>query len=128
MTTEEKQLLLVDLCGRMAYNPIVEYSYKFEDIDKGEKKRVLTGRMIDSYFYNIVLGGTKVTSIKLYLRPMSSMTEGEKEILSGIHWNAFEHHWNYVDFCNKHHLDYRGLIPMGLALEAPEGMYKLSLK
>ena len=28
------------------------------------------------------------------------------------------------DYLNEHHFDYRGLIPMGLALEAPEGMYK----
>jgi len=28
------------------------------------------------------------------------------------------------DWLNAHHFDYRGLIPMGLALEAPKGMYK----
>ena len=28
------------------------------------------------------------------------------------------------DWLNAHHFDYRGLIPMGLALEAPEDMYK----
>ena len=30
------------------------------------------------------------------------------------------------DFFHRHHLDWRGLIPMGLALEAPEGMYNLN--
>lgn len=30
-----------------------------------------------------------------------------------------------VDWLNEHHFDYRGLIEMGLALEAPEGMYKI---
>ena len=29
-----------------------------------------------------------------------------------------------IDWLNEHHFDYRGLIPMGLALEAKEGMYK----
>ena len=29
-----------------------------------------------------------------------------------------------ADWCDKNNFDYRGLIPMGLALEAPEGMYK----
>jgi hypothetical protein len=28
-----------------------------------------------------------------------------------------------VDFLNGHHIDWRNLIPKGLALEAPEGMY-----
>jgi hypothetical protein len=28
------------------------------------------------------------------------------------------------DWLNAHHFDYRGLIPMGLALVAPKGMYK----
>ena len=28
------------------------------------------------------------------------------------------------DWLNAHHLDYRGLIEKGLALEAPEGIYK----
>ena len=29
-----------------------------------------------------------------------------------------------IDWLNKHHFDYRGLIEKGLALEAPEGIYK----
>jgi predicted AlkP superfamily phosphohydrolase/phosphomutase len=29
-----------------------------------------------------------------------------------------------IDWLNAHHFDYRGLIEKGLALEAPEGMYK----
>ncbi len=29
-----------------------------------------------------------------------------------------------IDWLNAHHFDYRGLIRKGLALEAPEGMYK----
>lgn len=80
-----------------------------------------------------------VDEFKPYLRSMSSMTEEENEELkyeielelqalaSGGGHNtvnaapaAFE-----IDFYNKHHFDYRGLIPMGLALEAPEGMYKI---
>lgn len=34
-----------------------------------------------------------------------------------------ETYWG-IDWLNAHHFDYRGLIPMGLAFEAKEGMYK----
>lgn len=33
--------------------------------------------------------------------------------------------WKGIDWLNAHHFDYRGLIPMGLALEAKEGMYNI---
>jgi len=32
---------------------------------------------------------------------------------------------NMFEWLNAHHFDYRGLIPMGLALESTEGMYDL---
>ena len=31
-----------------------------------------------------------------------------------------------IDFLNRHHFDYRGLINLGLALEAKEGMYDVN--
>lgn len=42
------------------------------------------------------------------------------------HWLNFsnENISLYVDWLNAHHFDYRGLIPMGLALPASEDMYK----
>ena len=40
-------------------------------------------------------------------------------------WAVYgNYHDAVVDFYNEHHFDYRGLIPIGLALEAPEHMYK----
>jgi hypothetical protein len=30
---------------------------------------------------------------------------------------------DFTDWLLEHHFDYRGLIPMGLALEAPKDMY-----
>ncbi len=57
-----------------------------------------------------------------YLRPLSSMTEEEKDILRTLKWTKLEYHT--VDWLNQHHFDYRDLIGKGLALEAPKGMYK----
>lgn len=67
-------------------------------------------------------------NIKPYLFPLSSMTEEQKKVfdqcielelkaISGeidhTQSTAFE-----VDFYNKHHYDWRGLIPLGLANDA----------
>lgn len=72
-------------------------------------------------------------SVKMYLRPMSSMTEDEKFIY-------YQHVHDvgrsadvideddialHIEWLNEHHFDYRGLIGRGLALEAPDGMYEL---
>ena len=91
----------------------------------------------DDILYNYDLGGNCQTlkilnergsclmyyQIRPYLRPMSRMTEEEEK--------EFEETLQYTqctldsyDCLNAHHFDYRGLIPLGLALEAPDGMYK----
>lgn len=128
MTPEEKDLLLKDLSGRLPYGvkastkigPIIIVSGIYEDTIKDETE--------DSY---------DVSFIKPYLRPLSSMTNDERfeyldflkvEIQDGGYVTE-----NYVvsladmpmliDWLLKHHFDYRGLIKIGLALEAPKGMY-----
>jgi hypothetical protein len=77
-----------------------------------------------------------IESVKPYLRPMSSMTEKEKkerdfycgykpydENIGESYLTEYDMP-DYIDFLYEHHLDFRGLIPMGLALEAPVDMYK----
>ena len=65
---------------------------------------------------------------KPYLRPMSSMTEEEKKELNNVlefqYYSDDSCMCESTDWLNAHHFDYRGLIERGLALEAPEGMYK----
>jgi hypothetical protein len=65
--------------------------------------------------------------LKLYLRPMASMTNVEWEIYENMcdSCRGEEYH-KLIDFLNSRHIDYRGLIERGLALEAPKGMYKFS--
>ena len=61
-----------------------------------------------------------------YLRPMSSMTKEERKIYMeiGSHLCGEIVAKTMIDWLNEHHFDYRDLIEKGLALEAPEGMYK----
>ena len=126
MKQEERQLLLKDLSARLPYNPMVH----IHDLNTTD---------YDNYLYADYLDSMMSYSIRLkpYLRPMSSMTkEEEKEyrktmdkyISNSDDFSKYtEYSWTIdtFDFLNAHHLDYRGLIPMGLAIEAPKDMYKL---
>lgn len=138
MTQEEKQLLIKDLCARLPFG------VRILDIPAnvvGDPFLVSTTDIVE---YEPVdepnddTGYQTLYNIKLYLRPMSSMTKEEfdeymrfiKHSWEGIDKEEDDYYVKvkdrdvYIDWLNEHHFDYRGLIPMGLALEALEGMYK----
>lgn len=141
MTQEEKQLLLVDLSARLTH----KVKIKCDGYPNGI---VATGIVGDQVFHTpYFIGGTiiidkhAIDTVRPYLRPLSSMTTEEIEECYWIQQGAinvdfYRYDEGYeksidlpyfnslIDFYNSHHLDYHGLIPMGLALEAPEGMYK----
>ena len=133
MTQEDKDLLLRDLCARIPYNV------------KGCLVDECGAIPNDPYLRNISLtfislvavdgrdGRVLRGEVKPYLLPLSSMTEEQKNdcpinetnlniIKSNIGYGIIEMPWRlsylFVDWCNKNHFDYRGLIPMGLALDA----------
>ena len=116
MTQEDKELLLRDLCARLPYGVKVQ-------IIKNNQLGTYTlyPSDIDSFKHNF-------QDIKPYLRPMSSMTEEEKKELrllkDSFDFNCYTAgHYNFqvnlavADWLLKNHFDYRGLIPMGLAIE-----------
>ena len=81
-------------------------------------------------FHNAIgydFGFFPVEHVKPYLRPMSSMTVEERFEYNGFDGYIFsdEDVIIKIDWLNKHHFDYRGLIKKGLAIEAPENMYVL---
>ena len=120
MEQENKEPLLKDLCARLPYGVIVDNPNpaggawdEVIDIDICAKTVTL---LYDGRVFSI-------NNVKPYLRPMSSMTEEEKD--EYINLQPFTNGWFAVaDWVNAHHFDYRGLIEKGLALEAPENMYK----
>lgn len=126
MTQEEKDLLLRDLCARLPYG--VKYcreSWNYEWDQEMSVVEVLEDIDKEGYInYHKVY---KVDDIKPYLRPMSYMTEEEHMILKAVYDNGpnglFDE-YSHIDWLNKNMFDYRGLIEKGLALEAPEDMYK----
>lgn len=148
MTKEEKNELIVALCGYLPYG--VKCYVPTENAPL-----TLTGRRLNylcfhkdewgldySHEFECVLDPLNDSSneyiIKPYLRPMSSMTEDEYEefkkldkrsmhrciVLDGI--DLWFDKWEIIEWFNSHHFDYRRLIEKGLALQAPEGIYKFS--
>ena len=128
MTNEDKLLLLKDISARLPYKVIVERTYIPEN----------NGYTCELSSYTLDFVTNDKWDIKPYLRPMSSMTKKERQFLLkfgtvGMDENdkvfdvypfGMEKTMPVIDFLNAHHFDYRGLIEMGLALEAPDDMYK----
>ena len=120
MTQEQKELLLKDLCARLPYGVIckdtninvtgtlsqigLHYDMCVLDKDNGDSE--------SCYILNC----------KPYLFPLSSMSE-EQEIefintCTFLRGSTFGWTDRTFDWLNKNHFDYRGLIPMGLAIDA----------
>lgn len=127
MTQEEKQLLLIDLCARLLYKPKVKILSFWNENKEIEEDIIDTVYCVmpDGYINTETIDSDiSLDNIKPYLRPMSSMTEKEKrEYQAFFNYDGVEYPEEYIDWLITHHFDYRSLIPMGLALEAPEGMY-----
>lgn len=136
MTEQEKRLLLVDLCARVPYGVIVQYKQK--TFNPCGEYTIDTEIKIDDMLHHRL----NLLNFKPYLRPISSMTEDEKDECTNEYYkdwakgsysskegSVYESGCNtvaffcHIDWLNKHMFDYRGLITMGLAIEAPEGMY-----
>lgn len=123
MTPEEKQLLLIDLCAREPYHPRIQvFNQGYEGFQDGEFDTDLWIHHIDAFRFDRI-------EIFPYLRPMGSMTDEERKDWyrqSKVDYDcefkpeptlSLDHCHLSVDWLNKKGFDYRGLIPMGLALE-----------
>lgn len=130
MKDKEKQLLIKGICEMLPYRVRGKFPFSPDTVEiightipyDGEVFYRTDGNYVD---------WEKVEKLKPYLRPVSSMTEEEREelgeLLKGYLYRGVpteEFVSRMEEFYNSHHLDFRGLIPMGLALEAPEDMYK----
>lgn len=133
MTKEEKQLLLQDISARLSYGVKLQCG----GVLIGKIHQRYIKERCDTTLYSItevsdncyvINARYDLIEVKPYLRPMSSMTAEEQEELKQVALVDNEGVPGdipaYIDWLNKNMFDYRGLIPMGLALEASEGMYK----
>lgn len=126
MTQEDKDLLFKDLSARLTYKVKCYCEWK-EPAPNGTSGMIdgLSTFLLEEFESMDEYEDVPIKSVQPYLRPMSSMTEEErakKDELFGSY--ILDNNPAYIDWLNAHHFDYRGLIEKGLALEAPEGMYK----
>ena len=122
---KDKELLLKDLAARLPYGVICKMNN--DGLEVVEQLKPIG-------YLQFTEG--EITCIP-YLRPMSSMTEEERNYIQecidivsdenyedGYSPSAWSSMTDFTDYCNSRHLDYRNLIGEGLALEAPSDMYK----
>lgn len=144
MTQEEKQLLFIDLCMRLPYHPNIKvYNDGWDGMQIGEIDTNLWTHHIDAFWCSRI-------EITPYLRPLSSMTEEERMFVNKtlfsesdnfmiddvgeiftesqpyetIYTLSLKIQSEYFNWLNSHFFDFRGLIELGLALEAPKDMYE----
>lgn len=129
MSLEDKTLLVQDLSARLPYAVKVEHkngirgtlheifvSHRYDENDC-VKELICTTNFFggDNIF---------IEYIKPCLFPMSSMTEEQKEEYLGlcnvfnIRTSLYFDSIDSIDWLNKNHFDYRGLIDKGLAIDA----------
>ena len=137
MIKEEEILVLKDICSRLYCNTITNLVVQWNQ----ENYNIIAigfGRVtLVKPFMSKTSGSPLISEIRPYLRPLSDMTEKEKDEIQQLDpcisldidkFDEYIHIANFeqLDYLNKHYLDYRGLIPRGLAKIAPKGMYQFN--
>lgn len=120
MKQEHKELLLRDLCARLPYGIKASYYGADEECETWDEVDGVAFDYVEIGQYSL-----PIERVKPYLFPMSSMTEEQKMFLKQQNWcvaistsGTVETTIEGIDWLNKNHFDYRGLIPMGIALDA----------
>lgn len=116
MKREDKDLLLKDLCARLPYGVKIQGINPDNEVVIEELFSIGVGEVIDCNMITL-------SDVKPYLFPLSSMTEEQYDECTNMGYSVTERWWsmaNYhqIDWFNKNHFDYRGLIEKGLALDA----------
>ena len=138
MTQEHKELLLKDICARLPYGVnILHEGWNFEWDDELSTVEKVVG-IDEDFIYTKVINTHNGEEYrddkypidtfddKLFLRPMSSMSDEQTKELESLMEVVNIPMWGeilapsieYYDWLNAHHFDYRGLIEKGLAIDA----------
>lgn len=115
MTREEKELLVKDLCARLPYNPKVKYAHYHKNGDDVDI-------VLNVYNAHKLLVGMGIYHIKPYLRKFN------ENGMECYRWENFKTVSDNMRYLIENHYDINHLIERGLAIEAPEGMYDMTME
>ena len=120
MNREEKYLVIDDISGRIPHGVVFKTDWGNKTLKGIQYDYVNTLLYFGVCNFTNKVIETYVSEVKPYLFPISSMSdEQDKELLAILEDKSDdEFEYKVVDFYNKNHIDYRGLIPKGLALDA----------
>lgn len=123
MKQEDKELLIKDLCARLPYG--------VKGIEANSICLLNTSTHFKSLIKNIEYK-IEHLGFKPYLFPLSSMTEKQKREYNRLRNFVPTYHYEFgdivedtelydnfesIDYLIANHFDYRGLIPLGLAID-----------
>ena len=138
MKQDNKELLLQDLCGRLPYKVRI---FEIEPVNNIQSNLTLLSVTNKESVICITPSGgvigSSIDAFKPYLFPISSMTEEQREEFLNIQTeerqillNALIEYksgkydkipiiapYKQIEWLNKNHFDYRGLIERGLAID-----------
>ena len=149
MNKKKEKLLQADLCARLVYGVKVrvEGDYFYDEMEPYDCD-MDASKFADwlSHSYTVKPYLRLLTSMtedeRKYLRNLVCYDYAPKDcpvvhgdfsmttMYSCQEREVYEHYdmeimLPYIQFLNEHHFDWHGLIKKGLALEAPEGLYKI---
>ena len=130
MTQEERGILLKDICARLPYN-VKAYVKHWSSLEQKYYEGVYDVKSafpsLNEIHVQSSSGAVNITlgyydhEFKPYLFPLSSMTDEQEEEYNNLNcWElgCFPHTEDALDYLIANQFDYRGLIEMGLALDA----------
>ena len=127
MDSKHIDIVYKELSARMIYGLKVQVNGELFTFDK---MHMGIGLLYTDYYRqpletpNIILSGCFYgNDIKPYLFPLSSMKPRQKAELARLTADIegfFQQMLAEIDFYHKNHIDYRGLIDMGLAIDATD--------
>lgn len=143
MTKEEKELLLKDLAARLPYGVFCAgTTYELDDDGERYIPVKVKDTLTEMHNYKLetasvrlgLISSCKLETVEPYLRPMSSMTEGEcieldnieatieniSEVIPNAPYYIEVVSSKQIDWLNAHHFDFHNLIEKGLAIEVTE--------